>query len=576
MSKQNYLTTKNGTFYFRIAVPKYLRSKIHKSELIYSLRTKCKYEAKARCLNMLRASQLLFKRFEDMPRLTQEKAKEIVKQYFSEAMQCLEHQMDVVDEYSGLLATISKTPSPFDLTSDRKRLDFLYPDTFYDNKNSPNVGLEEHCTQDTSRVISLIANKHNIDATEGTYSFEVLKTAAQRAIIELLNVHRQYVNYDTDIKISDEIFQDATTNLKLIEDNNPPISEIFEKYLAECKRNDEGQHSLDGKRSCYALWIEVFEDHSINTLTPEKAKQFKETLLKLPKNKSKVYPDKTIKELMIISVPNDQRMSTSTINGYLMHLSIFSQWAIDNHHLNLSKNPFEGLRLKRKKKAIEARNPFSTKQLQAMFSTPFYKGCKNDTKHSRFVTGNLIIKDHYYWIPLLALYTGARLSEILQLATQDIKQKQDVWFFDINDEDDGKNLKTTQSKRCIPIHTALLKAGLMDYVSEIRKENKSRLFYQIEPYKGDYSHRYSKWFSRYLKRYKIKTDKTSFHSFRHNFRDGLKGKVNETLLRALLGHEKGDAHSAYGSSNYDLKDLKSAIDKLDYSMLDLNMSIKPI
>ncbi|MEC7701596.1 MAG: site-specific integrase, partial [Pseudomonadota bacterium] len=452
-----------------------------------------------------------------MPRLTQEEAKKVIKQYFSDAMRCLEQQMDVVDDYSGFLASVSATPSLIDFTDDRKRLDFLYPNEFYDNKGEPALGIEDNHTPDAPRIISFLANKHHIDAPQGTYSYEVLKTGVQRAIAELLNIHGQYVNYDTDIQIADDMFKEASSSLKVIENNGDPISEIFEKYLNECKRNDEGTHSLDSKRSCYALWNEIFEDHPINGLSPEKARKFKEILLKLPKNKSKHYPDKTITELLDMQIKDSERMSTSTINGYIMQLSSFSKWAIDNHHLNLSKNPFEGLRLKRKKKAVDARHPFSANQLKIMFSTPMYKGCERDTKHGRFIAGDLILKDAYYWIPLLALYTGARMSELLQLTINDVKQEQGIWFLDINDEGTDKNLKTTQSKRRIPIHSALIDLGIIDYKNEIEAAGKSRLFHEIEPYKGDYSHRYSKWFSRYLDRYEIKTGKTSFHSFRHSF-----------------------------------------------------------
>lgn len=567
MAKQTYLTTKNGTFYFRISAPKHLRGKIHRNELIYSLRTKCRFEAKVRCITMLQASQLLFKRFETMPRLKQEEAKKVVKQYFSEAMSCLEQQMDAVDDHSGSLASLSSSPSPIDFAGDRKRLDFLYPDDFHDNTGQIALGIEDHYTPDTQRIISSISTKHHIDAPQGAYSYEVLKTGVQRALTELLNIHGQYVNYDTDIQIADNMFKDTQSDLKIIESHGESISKTFEKYLSECKRNDEGTHSLDSKRSCYALWIEIFKDHSINSLSPEKARKFKETLLKLPKNKSKHYPDKSITEILDMQIKDSDRMSTNTINGYIMQISSFSKWAIDNHHLNLTKNPFEGLRIKRKKKAVDARHPFSSDQLQAMFTTPFYKGCERDTKHGRFLDGNLLVKDAYYWIPLLALYTGARMSELLQLTVNDVKQEKDIWFFDINEDSQDKNLKTTQSQRRIPIHKDLIKNGIIEYVSSIKSSGKKRIFHEIEPYKGDYSHRYSKWFSRYLERYKIKTEKTSFHSFRHSFRDALKGKVNETLLRALLGHEKGDAHNAYGSNAYDLKDLKTAINNLNYTKI---------
>ena len=61
MSKTAYLTKKNGIYYFRISVPKEIRGKIHKKELIYSLKTRCKYESRIRLFAVLRATQALLK-----------------------------------------------------------------------------------------------------------------------------------------------------------------------------------------------------------------------------------------------------------------------------------------------------------------------------------------------------------------------------------------------------------------------------------------------------------------------------------------------------------------------------------
>ncbi len=569
MSKQPYLSVKNGAYYFRIVTPKSLRRQIHKNELIYSLRTKCKYEAKIRCMSILKASQLLFKKFETMPRLTPDEAKAIVKDYFSKAIRCLEHQMDVVDEYSGFLAGFAPRSTALDLTGDRERLDFLYPYVFYDNNQEPALGLNNNYKPDLEAIIGYLKQTHKIDAPENTYSYEVLKKAAERAVTELLSVHKQYVGYESDITIADDLFKAAPVASPVIQcDAGQKISELFHKYLAECDRNGESKGSVAAKRRCYDLWIDIFDDHSINLLSAEYAVKFKDAVFKIPANKTKIYADKSVKELLSMNIPNDQKLSINTSNAYLVQIRIFTQWAIDNHYLKLEKNPFDRMKVKQRAKAKmkDARMPLSMVQLNGIFSTTIYTGCESDTQQGRYKKGQLIIKDHLYWIPILALYTGARMSEILQLKVADIQTDGGIVFLDINDSGD-KNIKTTQSKRRIPIHDDVMNFGFTDYVESMHSQGHDRVFHQIEPYNGDYSHRYSKWFSRYLERYNIKTDKTSFHSFRHNFRDALKGKVSETLLRALLGHEKGDAHNSYGSSHYELSDLKAALDNLDYSYI---------
>lgn len=63
-----------------------------------------------------------------------------------------------------------------------------------------------------------------------------------------------------------------------------------------------------------------------------------------------------------------------------------------------------------------------------------------------------------------------RLEEICQLTIDDIKQIDEVWCFDVNDQVD-KRVKTIASKRYIPIHPKLIdELGLLDYVKAIKKK----------------------------------------------------------------------------------------------------------
>ena len=572
MSRNTYLTRKNGTFYFRIATPQEIRGKIHRKELIYSLKTKCPYEGKSRSLIFLKASQQLFKQFKTMPRLKPEEAQSIVKTYFKECLDRLEQQMDEVDDTANIMAYLPNGNPAIDMTGDRKRLDFLYPDIFHDDKGEVTLGLEDHYEPDLKRIVASLANQNSLEAPQGTISYSVLENATKRAVEELLYRHKQYVNYETEIKTKDDLFKSfapSMPNMAVISDDTPALSLTTQKYLDECIINKEGQHSIDSKQATYQLWIEIFGDHQTGQIDKKKATTFKDILIKLPKNKNKdkLYSTKSIADLLKMNIPTNKRMSTTTINMYLGEMSSFAKWSINNGYLLNDKNPFDGLRLKKNKKSSsrDSRNPFSDQQLQAIFSTPFFQGCESDNTHGRFKEGKKLIKDAYYWIPLIALYTGARMGEIIQLKPSDLKQDNNIWYFDIND-DDGKSVKTLQSKRKLPLHSKLIGLGLIKYVQDCKKD---RIFHEIKPYYSDYSHYYSKWFGRFLERFNIKEDKTSFHSFRHNFRDALKGRVNETHLRALMGHDKGDVHNAYGSSNFDMTLLKGDIEKLDYNILPI-------
>ena len=87
------------------------------------------------------------------------------------------------------------------------------------------------------------------------------------------------------------------------------------------------------------------------------------------------------------------------------------------------------------------------------------------------------------WIPLIALFSGARLEEIGQLLCTDVRIEEGIDYFNLldlpnedeHDEDGGhvKKLKTLDAGRRVPIHPELVAMGFLDYVATVplaRKE----------------------------------------------------------------------------------------------------------
>ncbi|MBP1184177.1 hypothetical protein [Methylobacterium sp. PvR107] len=68
-----------------------------------------------------------------------------------------------------------------------------------------------------------------------------------------------------------------------------------------------------------------------------------------------------------------------------------------------------------------------------------------------------------YWFPLIALFSGARRTEIAQLKIGDIRQGDGgIWYLDITNEGADQNLKTVSSARSVPVHRELIRLGLLD------------------------------------------------------------------------------------------------------------------
>lgn len=113
---------------------------------------------------------------------------------------------------------------------------------------------------------------------------------------------------------------------------------------------------------------------------------------------------------------------------------------------------------------IITRRPWKDAELQTLFGQPLFQSYA--LPHAGRDGGGAAA----YWIPLLGLYTGARIGELAQQRVQDITLENDIPVIQITDADEGQRLKTSASRRCIPIHPELIRLGLLDCVEDIQVE----------------------------------------------------------------------------------------------------------
>jgi len=141
---------------------------------------------------------------------------------------------------------------------------------------------------------------------------------------------------------------------------------------------------------------------------------------------------------------------------------------------------------------------------------------------------------------------------------------------DVNEDGSLKKLKNPSSKRLIPVHDVLQRAGFLTYVDELRSRGEGRVFPDVGLASDNtYSKTFSKQFTTIAERTGIKTSKTCFHSFRHNFEDCLKNEdgIDELTRDALTGHSNRSMASRYGSAIRTPK-LKEVMDKVSYPVVE--------
>jgi integrase len=164
---------------------------------------------------------------------------------------------------------------------------------------------------------------------------------------------------------------------------------------------------------------------------------------------------------------------------------------------------------------------------------------------------------HRWWVPMLGLYTGARINELSQLKVNDVSQVGDTWCISIRKTVDAdrkaqrlgrtrQKVKNKSSIRTIPLAQPLLDAGFLDYLEDARATGHPRLFPHLPAGTnrktgkfngGGYGVAMTGQFGRYLGKH-CPTDKgVGFHAFRHYFISELSDVgFSPILIASLSGH----------------------------------------
>lgn len=302
-----------------------------------------------------------------------------------------------------------------------------------------------------------------------------------------------------------------------------PLSAVIEAYCA----NQNAESCWTGKtdaenRAILSQWLNIVGDQPITGYGYEQHRAYKATLQRLPPNinKSPRYRGKSIDEVLALG---DPPAAPNTVNKNLTRVSALFRWAVEYGYTSL--NPAGGMTIKNPKRANEERQAFSDDDLIKLFHRDdFHRECAK--------------QPFRYWVPLIALFSGARQNEIAQLYLADFYECDGVSLISINDQGEGKRLKTKAGKRSIPVHAELVRLGLLRYVDALRSANETRLFPELPLKRDGYGQIVSKWFQRYRRQCGISDDGKVFHSFRHTVIDRLKqADVPKEKIAALVGHE---------------------------------------
>jgi integrase len=326
------------------------------------------------------------------------------------------------------------------------------------------------------------------------------------------------------------------------------IMELYDRFKAE-KAGSARPDTWDQNRKIVKLFAEfIGETSHVSAITRKAVRDWKHKLALWPLKASdmKVFASLSFRKVIDANVAlGKPTISQKTINKYLSAVGSFSTWLLQNEYLDL--DVMAGMYLsidKREKK----RFPYTADQIKTIFTSPLFTTCLGDEQEH--LPGNVAVRDWRFWIPWIGLYSGARLGEIAQLSTADIRQIHGVWVMHITEEGSPlKSTKTAGSMRVVPIHSELIKLGLIEFHASMVARNELQLFSQLQPdTRGFFSGVPSGFFNDYFRAIGVKVDKrVNFHSFRHGIADAFRdaGYLDEEF-NMLLGHTKATTTGRYG------------------------------
>jgi integrase len=346
------------------------------------------------------------------------------------------------------------------------------------------------------------------------------------------------------------------------------LQTMFGKWLEE--RKPPRKTVLDFT-TAVRRFTELHGNLPVYEITKPHLRAYKSALQRLPRSLAGKMRKMTVPQLLEHlhnnPAPEGTTLAAGTINKALGALQSVFGWVSNQGYLddypNWS-NPAADMKLHNPADEEDGYVPYDAEDLKLIFNSPVFRSGERPRGG-----GGEAAK----WLPVIALFSGARLEEIGQALVADVKKQDGIAYLHINtlDREAGKRVKNKSSRRSLPLHPELLRCGFVAYVDERRRKGDVRLFPDLRAaVSGQVTGNWSKWWGRYLDGLGISDPRKVFHSFRHTFKRACRtARIEEELHDALTGHTSASVGREYGSG-VPLEVLAEAIAKVTYNGLDLS------
>jgi integrase len=626
MLRVSHVLLRGSIYHFRVRVPTRLRSVVRRTELTRSLGTSLAYVAQIRSAHLFSLTESLWQALASS--MTPAAAKALIDTWLQTRLDEDAYIRNLPRGHPHRIAILRPTPPwlPDELvrTLDEEQFQALLvrdPDlsTLYGpgefattnvtDRDLAREGFEKQFRERASflmqddqvsarPVVTAMLAQAGIDADAVGEGFEAAVRILQQANLDLVRAvmdreeaaQRRWSGDDPAQSTIDRIAP-ATTSLSAPAlpqpGATPPaptgikLSDAARDYVAESVgtgafKSNRGDEVLSAVKTLVG-WLGVEPD--VADITPQIAGDFRKEMSSYPVNGSKLpaYRDLSVKERIAKSrlAESPRPISPATLNGkYMDPLRGLYNWAIET--AMVPTNPFVGIKIRPGRKPKKAKpDDFTVDQFHMLFGSTVFTGSAHTEGKRLYRAGTCRVDDWRYWLPLTAMFSGARLNELCGLQLENFSVRDGVDIMHIQEAHEDQSIKSDGSERIVPVHPELIRLGLMERVKRLRGEGETALYPALRPGpRGYMSDQPSKFFGRLIDRMIGKEVPVVFHSFRHTFISGLRrARIEREVRTALVGHEEGDSirrdvHDGYGVENFSR--LVDAVRAVEWAGLDLS------
>lgn len=535
---QKMLQKRNKIYYFRWVVPVDLRSILKATALVKSLKTPDYWTAQERMVRYGRCvtSIKVLRTNRAMGYITDEDYKDLLREIWSFATQMSEMitPQEFEDEHAHVKYLLS-VQEHYDLYNKlSKGINF---------KNEEEEGWSDlYSYMDQYIINQLFEDSCILDFDKDD------QDKIKRLRFEKIKSHAYFINKAKEcVDLSSEIYppnfqselipeiSDETHALSIIR-----FTDLYAKFLDHKVKSGLSKTLQAEYKRFLSDWNELVEDKPIDEYKRKDFKNFILSILNLPKRNLREYKGKTVIELLELEIPEAHRIASNTAGQYRKWLQGVFAYSVEQELL--SQSPVKNLKL----------NLDISKR---------YSNYTNIEVRSLIASAVKEAIEWHKWLVLIGVYTGMRLGEISGLVKDAIKcdEETGIDYILVTDKFGG-SLKTVAAKRLVPIHSKLIEAGFMDWLSR----SSDKLF-NVE------SKTMTQWFSQFrencnIEKYNEYDERKVFHSFRHTVITMARSKgISLDKIQQVIGHEKTSAGiTDRYTHEFPLKELQEVIESIDY------------